>query len=118
MITLLRPVLLPLLFFGVGLAAQDTTSTRFEPVPELGYRVVPDFFKLPIGMNFGEASAVALNSKGHIFVFHRSNPMLIEFDKRGKFLRSIGEGLFAHPHGLRIDAETISGPPMTAIILS
>jgi DNA-binding beta-propeller fold protein YncE len=105
MITLFRLVLLPLLLFSVGLLAQDTRSTRFQPVPELGYRVVPDFFKLPIGMNFGEASAVALNSKGHIFVFHRTNPMLIEFDERGKFLRSIGEGLFDHPHGLRIDAD-------------
>jgi len=29
--------------------------------------------------------------------------MLAEYDERGIFLRSIGEGLFTHPHGLRID---------------
>lgn len=29
--------------------------------------------------------------------------MLAEYDEHGAFLRSIGEGLFTHPHGLRID---------------
>jgi hypothetical protein len=29
--------------------------------------------------------------------------MLTEYDERGSYLRSIGEGLFTHPHGLRID---------------
>ena len=29
--------------------------------------------------------------------------MLAEYDESGKFLRSIGDGLFTHPHGLRID---------------
>ena len=33
-------------------------------VPELEFDSVPDFFKLPEGMNFGEVSGVAINSKG------------------------------------------------------
>jgi DNA-binding beta-propeller fold protein YncE len=53
----------------------------------------------------GEASGVALNSKGHIFLFQRTRPMLSEFDENGHYLRSLGEGLFDHPHGLRIDAD-------------
>ncbi|MDB6127328.1 MAG: repeat-containing protein, partial [Verrucomicrobia bacterium] len=74
----------------------------FLPVPELGYRVHPDFFDLP---RAGEASGVAVNSQGHIFLFQRVAPMLCEFTATGKFVRSLGEGLFTHPHGLRIDAE-------------
>jgi DNA-binding beta-propeller fold protein YncE len=79
-------------------------AAEFEPVQELPYRVAPDFFQLPPGMNFGEASAVALNSAGHIYLFHRANPMLVEFSPDGTFLRSVGDGLFDRPHGLLIDS--------------
>jgi sugar lactone lactonase YvrE len=30
---------------------------------------------------------------------------LPNYDEKGNFIQSIGEGLFAHPHGLRIDAD-------------
>jgi DNA-binding beta-propeller fold protein YncE len=76
-----------------------------KPVPELGYKVVPDFFEFPANWVEGEAAGVALNSKGHIFLFQRTRPMLSEFDEKGHYLRSLGEGLFDHPHGLRIDAD-------------
>ena len=85
--------------------APPARSAEFAPVPELAYRVAPDFFQLPPGMNCGEASGVALDSKGHILLFHRSKSMLLEFDASGKFLRTLGEGLFDHPHGLRIDGD-------------
>lgn len=85
-------------------AAQDSASAEFHPVPELGYRVIADFFH-GNGVRTGEASAVALNSKGHICLFQRANPMLAEYDQAGTFVRSIGDGLFTHPHGLRIDSE-------------
>ena len=93
------------LCFSVWSWGQDAPPVHFEAVPELPYRVQPDFFELPNGLNFGEVSAVAVNSKGHIFLFQRVKPMLAEFDANGHFLRSIGEGLFDTPHGLRIDAE-------------
>jgi 6-bladed beta-propeller len=85
--------------------AQTPPATNFQPVPELGYRVVADFFKVPEGMAVGEASGVALDSKGHIWLFQRATPMLSEYEASGKYLRSIGDGLFSHPHGLRIDPE-------------
>ena len=44
-----------------------------QSVPELDFDSVPNFFKLPPGMNFGEVPGVAVNSKGHVFVFTRSN---------------------------------------------
>jgi DNA-binding beta-propeller fold protein YncE len=100
-----RVALIFLLVVAVAAAAQIAKSVEFLPVPELGYRVVPDFFELPPSAGFGEASGVALNSKGHIFLFQRAKPMLAEYDERGKFVRSIGDGLWDHPHGLRIDGD-------------
>lgn len=87
--------------------AQQSTGKvdSFQAVPELPYQVVPNFFKTPKGAIAGEASAVAVNSKGHIFLFQRTKPMLAEYDGKGNFVQSIGEGLFSHPHGLRIDTD-------------
>lgn len=104
--TLLGIALGCILFLAFDSAAQQTAvkSTAFQAVPELPYRVVPSFFKFPKGIIAGEASAVAVNSKGHIFLFQRTKPMLAEYDAKGNFVQSIGDGLFTHPHGLRIDA--------------
>jgi streptogramin lyase len=74
-------------------------------VPDLGYKPVLDIFKLPHGINFGACSAVALNSKGHIFVFNRGKHVLMEFDGDGNYIHSLAEGIFSNPHGLRVDAE-------------
>jgi hypothetical protein len=57
-------------------------------------------------MNFGGVSGVAVNSKGHVFVFTRSNSaggpayapaaaQFLEFNPRGQFVREIGKGLYA-----------------------
>ncbi len=99
-----------LLFVTLRAEAQETKAAPFQSVPELGYRVAPDFFHTPHGMTVGEASGVALNSKGHIFLFQRATPMLSEYDEHGTYLRSLGEGLFTHPHGLRIDEDDNLGP--------
>jgi DNA-binding beta-propeller fold protein YncE len=87
------------------LAASAQAMPSDKRVPELAYRVVPDFFSYPPDWIAGEASGVALNSKGHIFLFQRAKPMLSEFDEAGHYVRSLGEGLFDHPHGLRIDVD-------------
>lgn len=65
-------------------------TSPFQAVPELPYRVVANFFKFPKGMVAGEAAGVAINSKGHIFLFQRTKPMLAEYDEKGvvKFDRS------------------------------
>jgi DNA-binding beta-propeller fold protein YncE len=76
-----------------------------QSVPRLAYAPVADFFALPAGANFGECAGVAVNSRGHVFVFHRGERPLMEFGPDGKFIRSLGEGLFTTPHGLRVDAQ-------------
>lgn len=85
--------------------ALDASAAEFEAVPELGYKPLEHFFELSPGASAGETSGIALNSKGHIFLFQRAKPMLAEYDAHGKFIRTLGEGLFEHPHGLRIDAD-------------
>jgi DNA-binding beta-propeller fold protein YncE len=76
-----------------------------QAVAELGYKVVTDFFEYPPNWIEGETSGVAVNSRGHIYLFQRAKPYLSEFDEKGKFVRSFADSLFDHPHGLRIDAD-------------
>jgi DNA-binding beta-propeller fold protein YncE len=60
---------------------------------------------MPEGWTFGRVSAVASDSRGQVFVFHRAtkaDPLLV-FDSRGKYLRSWGKDVFVNPHGLRVD---------------
>lgn len=84
---------------------KNTVSNYPENVPDLGYKPVPDVFKLPPGMNFGPCSSVAVNSMGNLFVFNRSAHALMEFNGKGKYLRTLAAGVFTQPHGLRVDAE-------------
>jgi sugar lactone lactonase YvrE len=84
--------------------------------PEISFDSVLDYPKLPPGMNFGEVPGVAVNSKGHVFVFTRSNSaggpayapaaaQLLEFGPKGEFVREIGKGLYAwaFAHSVRVD---------------
>jgi len=94
-----------LLVIVAAAEGQDRNLPVFQSVPELAYSILPEFFQSSSGSSVGETSAVALDSKGHIYLFQRVKPMLSEFDENGKFIRSLGDGLFDQPHGLRIDAE-------------
>lgn len=73
--------------------------------PELGYRpvAVDEAFELPEGMEFASVAAVDIDDQGHVFVLHRTDPPILEFDSEGKFIRAFGDGLFSRAHGLRID---------------
>ena len=71
------------------------TKAKAENVPEISFTSVPNFFKLPPDLYFGEGIGVATNSKGHVFVFTRSgDTRLFEFDANGTFVREIGAGLY------------------------
>ncbi len=93
-------------------------TTAQQTVPELQFDSIPHFLKLPPGMNLGEASGVAVNSTGHVFVFTRSNSasgpaygpaaaQLLEFGPKGEFIREIGKGLYgwSFAHTVRIDRD-------------
>jgi sugar lactone lactonase YvrE len=89
-----------------------------QNVPDLQFESVADFFKLPAGMNFGEVPGVAVDSKGNIYVFTRSNTatgpayapaaaQLFEFSPKGDYMREIGKGLYgwSEAHTVRIDKD-------------
>ena len=97
--------------FVPALSAQQT-------VPEIPFDSVAEFPKLPDGMNLGEVSGVAVNSRGHVFVFSRSNSaggpayapaaaQLLEFNPKGEFVREIGKGLYgwSFAHTVRVDKD-------------
>jgi DNA-binding beta-propeller fold protein YncE len=98
------------LFLGGSLFAQQAP-------PEIAYRSVADFLKLPPDLYLGEVAGVAVNSKGHIFVFSRGNTtgpayaagaaQLLEFAADGKFVREIGHNLYAwsFAHAVKIDKQ-------------
>jgi len=94
------------------------SSAAQQRAPEIAFDSVPNFLKLPAGMNFGEVSGVAVNSKGHVFVFTRSNSaggpayapsaaQLLEFGPQGDYIGEIGKGLYAwsFAHTVRIDKD-------------
>jgi hypothetical protein len=94
----------------------ETVRAAMAGVPDLGYKPVPDVFKLPTGMNFGPCSGVAVNSKGNILVFNRSAHALLEFDGTGKLLHTLASGIFTTPHGLRVDGDdNIRSPTLAGI---
>ncbi len=105
-----------LLVFVFALLASPLFAQQTPP--ELAFDSIPNFLKLPPEMNFGEVPGVAVNSKGHVFVFTRSNSaggpayapaaaQLLEFDAKGVFIREIGKGLYAwsEAHTVRIDKD-------------
>lgn len=85
--------------------AQAATIAVQQNVPELNYRVVPDIFQLPEGINFGPCSAVAVRANGNILVFSRSEHALMEFNPEGMYLKTMCRGMFDNPHGLKLDPE-------------
>jgi len=62
-----------LAFIGAAAIALGATLVAQSSVPEIPFDGDVNVLKLPEGMNLGEASGVAVNSKGEIAVFTRSN---------------------------------------------
>jgi DNA-binding beta-propeller fold protein YncE len=105
--------LLVVLFVLLGTTAVYAQTA----VPELKAEADVNFLKLPPDLHLGEATGVAVNSKGHVFVFSRGNTtgpaygasaaQLLEFDRNGKFIREIGKNLYAwsYAHVVRIDKD-------------
>ena len=88
-----------------------------QQVPEIPFESNVNFLKLPNDIHIGEASGVAVNSQGHVFVFSRGNitgpaygataSQVLEFDQTGKYLREVGKGLYAwsYAHTVRVDKD-------------
>jgi len=94
------------LLVAVPLFAQ--TKAKAQNVPEIPMTSVPNFFKLPADIYFGEGIGIATNSKGHVFVYTRSgDTRLFEFDQNGNYVREIGQGVYGleFAHAVRVDRD-------------
>ena len=104
----MRKLFLTAAVLTIPLFAQAPAKATAQNVPEIAYTSVPNFLKMPPNLYMGEGIGVATNSKGHIFVYTRSQATrLFEFDATGRFVREIGEGLygFAFAHMVRVDPQ-------------
>jgi hypothetical protein len=104
-LVVLAPVVITLLAALPGFAQ---TKAKAENVPEIPFTSVPNFFKLPPDLYFGEGIGIATNSKGHVFVYTRSgDTRLFEFDQNGNYVRELGQGLYGleFAHTVRVDRE-------------
>ena len=103
---LLALALLTLMWAGVPARGQrPSIPPQAIDGPDLGYRAVDpaEAFDLPDGVAFASVAAVTIDREGHVFVLHRGEQSLMEFDADGRFIRAFGEGLFARSHGLRVN---------------
>jgi NHL repeat len=79
-----------------------------QSIPEINYDANADIISLP---SYGEVAGVATNSRGHVFVyartghavatlgdertFYHGGSRLFQFDQSGKFVKEIGQGVYA-----------------------
>src|SRR6266566_2386016 len=102
---------------GLFVVLSPSAFAQSTSAPELQFDSVPNFIKLPPDMHLGEASGVAVNSKGNIYVYSRGGTVanafgatasqILEFDRDGGFIREVGKNLYAwaFAHTVRIDKE-------------
>src|SRR5215217_7874185 len=101
-------------------AAIFVAAPSGQAVPDLTYDANADLLSLP---SYGEVAGVATNSRGHVFVytrtghavatlgdertFYHGGSRLFEFDQTGKFVKEIGQGLYAvnFAQQVRVDAQ-------------
>ena len=97
-----------LVLIGVIATLVAGGSLVAQSVPEIGYDANADIISLP---SYGEVAGVATNSRGHVFVyartghavatlgdertFYHGGSRLFQFDQTGKFVKEIGQGVYA-----------------------
>ena len=92
-----------------GAAAAEVSDPNGAPNP---YAADPSFLKMPAGRTLGSTSAVATDSRGHIWVAERCGANncagsgldpILEFDAEGRFIKAFGAGMLLFPHGMFVD---------------
>src|SRR3954463_16350530 len=97
-----------LLWAAAGAISVVGLSLSAQSVPDIRYEAVADALTLP---SYGEVAGVATNSRGHVFVyartghavatlgdertFYHGGSRLFQFDQNGKFVKEIGQGVYA-----------------------
>lgn len=98
-------VLASVLSASAALAQRPSIPPQAIAGPLLDVRAVEqsEALDLPAGMELDQVASVAFDSRGHLFVLHRGEQPLLEFEDDGTFVRAFGEGLFQRAHGLTLD---------------
>jgi len=96
---------LQILLSALLLAVSTVRAPAAFAADVIDFETPKDFLQMPAAYTLGACSAVAVNSKDEIFLFHRGKHPILCFDKDGKFLRSWGDDQIHTAHGLRIDKE-------------
>lgn len=93
-------------FGRVTFFARTSAEHASKSLTDAGYQVDADFLKnLPNDVQLGACSAVAVNSKGEMYLFHRGRQPIICVSAEGKMIRSWGDEHIAKPHGIRVDPD-------------
>ena len=110
------------LVMAATMAAGIPVVAQFA-VPEIPFDSAVEPLKFPDNIHLGEAAGVATNSKGNVFVYTRTGhptlslggarafahggSRLFQFDRTGKFVREIGQGLygFEYAQQVRVDPQ-------------
>jgi len=79
------------------------TRTDFRGVTTLRYEPVVGWERLPAGYTHPDVAAVAVNSKGRVYLFCRAEHPVLIYERDGRFVGSWGEGMFSmRTHGITI----------------
>jgi DNA-binding beta-propeller fold protein YncE len=87
------------------LAAGCLAPAEMKTGPALPHGVVENWAQLPKGWNFGEVSGVDVDRHDNVWVFHRGQRPVMQFDKNGKLLQAWQEVPVKSSHGIRVDPD-------------
>ena len=96
------PIGFPVLW---GPALAGPSAYAQAPSSPNPYRALDAWAQLPAGIAWGQVSGVELDARGNVWVIHRAEPPILEFDASGKFLESFGAGMFVQAHSLHFDRD-------------
>lgn len=114
------------MYVALSLFCGDTVSQKNDQQitnnAAAGYELVKDWPHLPESFELGNPTGIGIDSKQHVFVFHRAyrkwpliGPMpdsliqtntVLELDRdKGTVINSWGSNMFVMPHGLTVDKD-------------
>jgi len=112
--------ILTMLLVGCSEVKKSLPQVESKTDPKSIYSFVASWPILPKGVKLGQVTGVAVDSKNHVFVFHRSDRTWIQpFPKdkikghtiamfngeTGELIKTFGEDKFIMPHGLSVDPQ-------------
>ena len=108
------------LVVGCGEVKESSPQVEAKVKPASLYSLDTSWPKLPEGVELGQVTGVAVDSRNHVCVFHRSDRTWIQpFPKEkikghtiamfngetGELIKTFGEDKFIMPHGLSVDPQ-------------